>query len=126
MKCVAWGCDNIPQEGLISVHKFPKSAPDILRQWVKFVETKRKDWTGPSPYTGICSAHFKESDFDQTYMSMKRLGIKSKATLREAAVPSIHVIPESGEPPRKKPRKNSSLRKRCVGQVGLNSYSNYY
>lgn len=43
------------------VFRFPISRPEVLKEWIKFVN-KDKSWT-PSKFNSICSKHFLQNDY---------------------------------------------------------------
>lgn len=90
-ECVVGGCSNMPKDG-VSFHSFPKD-DDLRRVWVKAVESTRKFWKGPSKHTVICSDHFEDDCFEQTYKIKMSLGIPAKRTLVTGAVPTIFQRP---------------------------------
>ncbi|XP_013409977.1 THAP domain-containing protein 10-like [Lingula anatina] len=97
-KCVAQNCSNSKHTGH-SLHRFPQK-PNLRRQWVKFVQTKRKNFNAPSPSSQavLCGAHFEEDCFASPLMNA--LGLKTKRTLKEDSVPTIHATmkrPHTGE-----------------------------
>ncbi|CAL8338270.1 unnamed protein product [Boreogadus saida] len=63
--CVCAGCNNSSKTGH-RVHAFPKDKA-TLRQWVQFVRVRRADFSIPSvtKNSKVCSAHFREEDYDQ-------------------------------------------------------------
>jgi hypothetical protein len=44
----------------LSLHEFPKEnvRPNIRRQWIKFVQVKRKDFIKPTANSVLCEKHF--------------------------------------------------------------------
>ena len=78
-ECVGWGCSNMPKDGL-SFHSFPKDDDLRWRVWVKAVESTRTFWKGPSKHTVICSDHFEDDCFEQTYKIKMSLGFPAKRT----------------------------------------------
>ena len=58
-RCVAGGCDNVPDKKKgISLHQFPEESDKKRRtQWISFVCTKRAKWS-PTKYSCLCSEHF--------------------------------------------------------------------
>ncbi|KAK0146241.1 hypothetical protein N1851_014455 [Merluccius polli] len=61
------------------LHGFPKDKA-TLRQWVHFVRVRRAHFstTSVTANTKICSAHFKEEDYDEEDARMVSLGLKTK------------------------------------------------
>ncbi|KAK0130742.1 hypothetical protein N1851_033497 [Merluccius polli] len=76
------------------LHGFPKDKA-TLRQWVLFVRVRRAHFsmTSVTANTKICSAHFKEEDYDEGDARMVSLGLKTKrlAKLIPTIVPSVHM-----------------------------------
>ncbi|RZF36788.1 hypothetical protein LSTR_LSTR014805 [Laodelphax striatellus] len=66
---------------IVSFHRFPKD-PIRRAEWVAAVN--RPNWT-PYKTARICSAHFKEEDFDRDHLS-------SCVRLKKRAVPSIFEL----------------------------------
>ncbi|CAL8236299.1 unnamed protein product, partial [Boreogadus saida] len=60
------------------VHAFPKDKA-TLRQWVQFVRVRRADFSIPSvtKNSKVCSAHFREEDYDQGDVRMSTDTISS-------------------------------------------------
>ena len=61
--CVVRGCSNRKTEE-ISLHHFPIEQ-DVREQWIKVVNSTRKNCKGPSKDTVVCSAH--EGCFEAEY-----------------------------------------------------------
>ncbi|KAK0141113.1 hypothetical protein N1851_021915 [Merluccius polli] len=61
------------------LHGFPKDKA-TLRQWVHFVRVRRAhvSMTSVTANTKICSAHFKEEDYDEEDTRMVSLGLKTE------------------------------------------------
>ncbi|KAK0156278.1 hypothetical protein N1851_000425 [Merluccius polli] len=61
------------------LHGFPKDKA-TLRQWVHFVRVRRAHFsmTSVTANTKICSAHFKEEDYDEEDARMVSLGLKTE------------------------------------------------
>lgn len=98
-RCVAGGCSSKKtSENGISLHSFPVDRPAILRQWVKFVKVTRKNWSGPSKHSVLCSLHFNEECYPTKFRMMDSMGVKE---LEKEAVPTIQpftpVSPLEGE-----------------------------
>ena len=91
--CVAAGCTATHKDN-VSLHEFPKdSRPDIRRQWINFVKTKRKDFTSPSAHSVLCEKHFTPDCYPLEYSIKKNLGIVvKKKSLLPDAVPTIHLV----------------------------------
>lgn len=89
--CVAAGCTSTLKDN-VSLHEFPKADPlDIRTHWIRFVKTKRQDFTKPTPYTVLCEKHFTPDCYPAEYHIKKSmgLGVKKKCLL-PIAVPTIH------------------------------------
>jgi len=106
-RCVAMGCSNTNNEG-VSLHQFPFDRPNINRQWVAFVTTKRKDWKGPTKHSVLCAAHFRPESFSLKSRILQSMGNPSRKVLEKDAIPTLqsttnrHFTDE--QPPAKKPR----------------------
>ncbi|XP_062596145.1 uncharacterized protein LOC134257557 [Saccostrea cucullata] len=92
--CVAAGCTSTHKDN-VSLHDFPKESkrPDIRRQWIAFVKTKRKDFTSPTPHSVLCEKHFAVHCYPMEYMIKRSIGMEvKKKSLLPDAVPTIHLI----------------------------------
>ena len=87
-RCAAGNCSNTCDNGIISLHKWPKDK-NIARQWTRAVRTTR-DFT-PSSSHLLCSAHFEESCFEAQTILSRQLGLNLKPTLLPSAVPTIFL-----------------------------------
>lgn len=85
------------------MHHFPKKN-NLRRKWVKFVQTKRADFTQPSDHSVICSDHFTPESYAKSYM--KEMRMKQRQTLVPGAVPTLQSQPKTGGA-------GSSTLKRC-------------
>ena len=91
-RCAAWGCSNTYKDSDVSLHSFPFDRPEILRQWITFVKTTRKDWSGPTKYSVLCSNHFDVDSYPAKYRLMESMGqTVTKRKLNNNAVPTKHV-----------------------------------
>ena len=91
-RCAAWGCSSTYKDSDVSLHSFPFDRPEILRQWITFVKTTRKDWSGPTKYNVLCSNHFVEDSHPEKYRLMECMGqTVTKRKLNNNAVPTKHV-----------------------------------
>ena len=91
-RCAAWGCSNTYKDSDVSLHSFPFDRPEILRQWITFVKTTRKDWSGPTKYSVLCSNHFDVDSYLAKYKLMESMGqTVTKRKLNNNAVPTKHV-----------------------------------
>ncbi|XP_065121196.1 uncharacterized protein [Paramisgurnus dabryanus] len=92
--CVCAGCKNSTQTGH-RVHGFPMKDKATLRQWVQFVRVRRANFsmTSVTKNSKICSAHFREEDYDEGDVRMVSLGLKKlrQVQLIPTAVPSVHT-----------------------------------
>ena len=66
--CVAAGCTSTHKDNL-SLHEFPKEnvRPNIRRQWIKFVQVKRKDFIKPTANSVLCEKHFPPGSYPVEY-----------------------------------------------------------
>lgn len=101
----------------IGVHHFPflndtrPEAKRRLRQWIKFVRVRRKlkkgEWT-PSPYSAICSVHFKPQDFQRRYSVLTGMKLVQPRLITDdigvAAIPTIQPAVVVKTSPRKAKR----------------------
>ena len=83
--------------------KFPKET-DRRRKWTKQIQRTRDKWSGPTPHSHVCSAHFSPDSFDEGYKLKAEFGIKTqvKLLLKEDAVPTLFArqmekVGEKGE-----------------------------
>ncbi|KAJ8315552.1 hypothetical protein KUTeg_007702 [Tegillarca granosa] len=89
--CVAYGCSNTTLDN-VSMHKFPMKNPELLRQLVDFVRSKRKDWIQPSANSTLCSDHFTEDCFPLKVRILESMGQSPpRKKLEPGAVPTIHT-----------------------------------
>ena len=61
-RCVASGCGNINNDGVMSLFSFPKD-PVLIKKWTEQVKRTRDKWLGPTKYSFLCSCHFTEDSF---------------------------------------------------------------
>ncbi|CAM4572695.1 unnamed protein product [Leuciscus chuanchicus] len=89
-RCVCAGCTNSSKTGH-RVHDFPKGKR-LIRSWVRFVATKRPDFTAASVTESavICSEHFTDDDYDPGDMRRLNMGFKCRVKLISDAIPSRH------------------------------------
>ena len=73
--CVATGCTSTHRDSL-SLHEFPKEnvRPNIRRQWILFVQFKRKDFIKPTANSVFCEKHFPPGSYPVEY-ELKKLWI---------------------------------------------------
>ncbi|XP_067249109.1 uncharacterized protein [Chanodichthys erythropterus] len=94
--CVCGGCTNSSLSGH-RVHRFPnkKKNCSIFGAWVRFVQTKRRDFSSASASKNavVCSVHFKPEDYRPGDIMEVNMGCRSKnqVRLRADAVPSVHA-----------------------------------
>lgn len=119
--CVCAGCKNSTPH---RVHGFPMKDKATLRQWVQFVHVRRANFSLTSVTTNskICSAHFREEDYDPGDIRMVSLGLKrlSQVQLIPTTVPSEHTHLSACPAPR--PRSTNigaARRKRELATVSL-------
>ena len=62
-RCVAAGCNNTVDNG-VSVYTFPK---DEVLKWTDQVKRTRDCWAGPTVNSVLCSEHFTEDSFEESY-----------------------------------------------------------
>ncbi|XP_077104268.1 THAP domain-containing protein 10-like [Siphateles boraxobius] len=114
--CVCGGCKNYSKTGY-RVHSFPKDKA-IFRSWVQFVKIRRADFSASSvtAYSRICSAHFKEEDYNSGDAKMVSLGLKSErsAKLLPTAVPSVNANLSACPVPRSR---DTACRKREIATM---------
>ena len=84
--CVVFGCNNErDEESGISLHPIPylddsrTEAKKRRDRWIKWVQLHRADWTA-TPYSLICSEHFRNEDFARRFMKLP--GKQSKGQQR--------------------------------------------
>ena len=93
--CVAAGCTSTHKDNL-SLHEFPKEnvRPNIRRQWIKFVQVKRKDFIKPTANSVLCEKHFPPGSYPVEYELKKAMNLPvRKKCLLPDAVPTIHTVP---------------------------------
>ncbi|KAM9327590.1 uncharacterized protein KZ484_019055 [Pholidichthys leucotaenia] len=79
-ECAHASCKNTAGKGSrFSFHRFPKNE-ERRRRWTHLMR-RHKDWK-PSQYDIVCSAHFREEDFDRTGQTVR---------LRDGVEPSVKV-----------------------------------
>jgi uncharacterized protein (DUF2235 family) len=79
-----------------NVPEFPKEnvRPNIRRQWIKFVQVKRKDFIKPSANSVLCEKHFPPGSYPVEYELKKAMNLPvRKKCLLPDAVPTIHTVP---------------------------------
>ena len=88
--CVAADCTSTHVE-ILSLHEFPKEdRPEIRRQWINFVKTKRKNFTTPTMHSVLCEKHFTADCYPMEYSLKTYIGITVKRkSLLKYVVPSI-------------------------------------
>ena len=64
----------------------------------------RDGWSGPTPYSFVCSDNFTEDCFETDTFTAQKLGIKKRKRLKPDAMPTIfpRVLQPSAPPPSKK------------------------
>ncbi|XP_048009675.1 uncharacterized protein LOC125243875 [Megalobrama amblycephala] len=120
--CVCGGCTNSSLSGH-RVHRFPNKKKDgaIFRAWVRFVQTKRRDFSSASASKNavVCSVHFRPEDYRPGDIMEVNMGCRSKnqVRLQADAVPSVHATTGSAGGRRyygHRSARNASLRQRKV------------
>ncbi|XP_048749152.2 uncharacterized protein LOC125662142 isoform X2 [Ostrea edulis] len=113
--CVVAGCNNRPSD-TVSVHVFPKDKRQRAA-WTRFVRLTRADWTGPSQYTVVCSAHFTDGCFEAQFSLMREFGIPAKKRLCRGAIPSLYPKWKVSDPnlaflssPKPKPKRQAAAK----------------
>ena len=101
-RCIAAGCSNIAQEN-VSLFSFLRD-PVLRDRWTKQVRRTHDGWSGPTPYSFVCSDHFTEDCFETDTFMAQKLGIKKRKILKSDAVSTIfpRVLQPSAPPPSKK------------------------
>jgi hypothetical protein len=95
--CVAGGCSSRKSD-TVSLHSFPFDRPPVLRHWVQFVHNTRKNWSGPTKHSLLCSLHFSDDAYPAKYRMMALVGIPVKRReLEKDAVPTKY--PQQSQPP---------------------------
>ena len=90
--CVVGGCtrnSNSIKNPETHFCKFPRD-PAISKEWVKFVNNTRKDFTilaRSRPL--ICSAHFSEDCRKRSSALKESVGLKSKYRLKPGSIPTL-------------------------------------
>ena len=82
--CSIKTCKKSKEKHGVSLHKLKQS-------WIPNLAILNKNvnaWK-PSKHTVICSEHFIENDFDESYLSKKKLGINTAPVLKSEAVPRL-------------------------------------
>ena len=72
--CVVGRCSNRKTEE-ISLHHFP-TEQFVREQWIKAVNSTRKNWKGPSKNTVVCSTYFDEGCFEAAYDLKRSMRMK--------------------------------------------------
>ena len=104
-RCVVAGCSKTTKDDGVSLHLFPRGE-NVRRMWIAKVKLTRAKWSGPSESSVMCSAHFKEDDFDSGLHS--QFAIARKRTLKSSAVPTIQL--GAGPSSEKKPPRRADPR----------------
>ena len=92
--CAAFGCNSTHKDNL-SLHTFPNESdrPAIRRQWINFVQVKRKDFNHPTNNSVLCEKHFHSRCYPPEYGFKKTMGIEvPRKVLLPSAVPTIHSM----------------------------------
>ena len=85
--CVAAGCNNTVENG-VSVYTFPKDEA-LKKKWIDQVKRTRDCWRGATVNSVLCSEHFTEDSFEESYNLHKSFGLKKYKRLKKGAVPTI-------------------------------------
>ena len=114
-RCVAAGCSNTVKQKGISVFSFPKDKM-LKRKWSNQVKRTRVAWRGPTANSVVCSEHFTEDCFDESYKLHQSFGLKKRRRLKDGAVPTIFKKRDgkscSDDPPSKQIRTAYAKRER--------------
>ena len=88
--CVVGGCTrNSIKNPETHFYQFPRD-PAISKEWVKFVNNTRKDFTFLARSRPlICSAHFSEDCRERSSALKESLGLKSKYRLKPGSIPTL-------------------------------------
>ena len=88
--CVVGGCiRNSIKNPETHFCQFPRD-PAISKEWVKFVNNTRKDFTFLARSRPlICSAHFSEDCRERSSALKESLGLKSKYRLKPGSIPTL-------------------------------------
>ena len=86
-RCVAAGCNNTVDNG-VSVYTFPKDEA-LKKKWTDQVKRTRDYWAGATVNSVLCSDHFTEDSFEESYNLHKSFGLKKYRRLKKGAVPTI-------------------------------------
>ena len=100
--CVAGGpgnlsCKNNSSVVGISMHGFPKREGNLRNTWIKFVQKHRPNWQ-PSPFSGLCSAHFEprfylqRPDIDIMQLDTNQSFRTKRMLDRKVAYPTIDTV----------------------------------
>ena len=96
-RCSVGGCGNTARNG-VSLHGFPPiltSTSTLRKLWISRVKTTRRDWKAPARTSLVCSAHFREDDFDPSERLKVSMGltppVRFLRRLLPAAVPSLFM-----------------------------------
>jgi hypothetical protein len=90
---VVFGCGTDSCGKDSSTHEFPEDGR--RRQWIQFVQTTRKDFTGPTENSVVCGRHFATdcfANFAEVDYKKRFLGQRIRLVLFASAVPTI--VPE--------------------------------
>ena len=88
--CVVGGCTrNSIKNPETHFYQFPRD-PAISKEWVKFVNNTRNDFTFLARSRPlICSAHFSEDCRERSSALKESLGLKSKYRLKPGSIPTL-------------------------------------
>ena len=96
-RCSVGDCGNTARDG-VSLHGFPPiltSTSTLRKLWISRVKTTRRDWKTPARTSLVCSAHFREDDFDPSERLKVSMGltppVRFLRRLLPAAVPSLFM-----------------------------------
>lgn len=116
--CVCAGCTNSSETGA-RVFRFPSKTDKRFRQWVRYVQVRRADFTASSVTQNsvVCDAHFDDSSYMKGDLMEWEMGFrrKSRVRLSKDGVPSIAA--ESRGPVTESSRE--SLQRKLVFRVSV-------
>ena len=103
-RCSVGGCGNTARDG-VSLHGFPPLLTALRKLWISRVKTTRRDWKAPARTSLVCSAHFREDDFDPSERLKVSMGltppVRFLRRLLPTAAPSLfmrHITPATWTP----------------------------
>ena len=107
-RCVVAGCSNTTKDG-VSMHLFPKEEI-VRRMCIAKVKLTRANWSGPSDWSVVCSAHFNEDDFVESGLH-SQFGIAKKRKLKSSAVPTTCIQLGAGKSTEEKAPRRAAVKR---------------